>query len=237
MSDAPQPETRLTVVIPALNARPGLQQVIRAFKREDSPVSRIIIADGGSDDGTDQLAGECLEQGLPVSLITAPRGRGPQLRAGAEQAESDWLLFWHADTLPAGDWMAALTSFMATARPGEAGHFRLRLDDGAPAARRVERLANWRSRTFGLPYGDQGLLIRRADYEAIGGYRPLPLMEDVDIVRRIGRVNMRELPADAVTSAERYQRDGYWFRPLRNLFCLALYLLGVRPERIARLYS
>ncbi|CAN0275622.1 unnamed protein product, partial [Chrysoparadoxa australica] len=205
---------RLTVVIPALNARPELEEAIRAFTREESPVSRIIIADGGSDDGTDQLAGEHLEQGLPVSLITAPRGRGPQLRAGAERAESDWLLFWHADTLPAGDWTSALTSFMATARPGEAGYFRLRLDDGAAASRRVERLANWRSRAFGLPYGDQGLLVRRADYNAIGGYRPLPLMEDVDIVRRIGRVNMRELPADAVTSAGRYQRDGYWFRPL-----------------------
>jgi rSAM/selenodomain-associated transferase 2 len=237
MSVAAQAATRLTVFIPALNARPGLQQAIHAFTGKDSPVSRIIIADGGSDDGTEKFAGECQEQGLPVSLVTAPRGRGPQLQAGAERAVGDWLLFWHADTLPAGDWTAALTSFMATARPGEAGHFRLRLDDGAAAARRVERLANWRCRTFGLPYGDQGLVVRRADYEAIGGYRPLPLMEDVDIVRRIGRVNMRELPADAVTSSERYQRDGYWFRPLRNLFCLALYLLGVRPERIAGLYS
>lgn len=237
MSDAARSARHLTIVIPALNARPGLEQAIRAFNRENSPVSRIIIADGGSHDGTDQLAGDCMEQGLPVSLVTAPRGRGPQLRAGAERAESDWLLFWHADTLPAGDWTAALTSFMATARPGEAGYFRLRLDDRAPAARRVERLANWRCRAFGLPYGDQGLLIRRADYEAIGGYNPLPLMEDVDIVRRIGRANMRELSAEAVTSAGRYQRDGYWFRPMRNLFCLALYLLGVRPERIARLYS
>ncbi|MCM0019399.1 MAG: glycosyl transferase family 2, partial [Tagaea sp.] len=97
-------------------------------------------------------------------------------------------------------------------------------------------LANWRARNFGLPYGDQGLLIARAAYEKLGGYRPLPLMEDVDFVRRIGRANLRALDGLATTSAARYERDGWWLRPLRNLLCLALWRAGVAPGTIARLY-
>ena len=104
-------------------------------------------------------------------------------------------------------------------------------------ARRVERLAAWRCRIFGLPYGDQGLLIARAFYEGLGGFRPLPLMDDVDLVRRIGRRNLVLLDADAVTSAARYERDGWLRRPLRNLSCLALYLVGLSPRLVARLYG
>jgi glycosyltransferase involved in cell wall biosynthesis len=119
----------------------------------------------------------------------------------------------------------------------QVAYFRLRLDDPSPAARRVERLVSWRCRAFGLPYGDQGLLISAAAYRALGGYRALPLMEDVELVRRLGRARLVELPAAAITSAERYRRDGWWRRPLRNLVCLAAYFAGVPPRLIARLYE
>ena len=94
-----------------------------------------------------------------------------------------------------------------------------------------------RCRRFGLPYGDQGLLISRAHYERLGGFRPLPLMEDVDLVRRIGRNDLVPLEADAITSAARYRRDGWWFRPLRNLTCLSLYFAGLPPQALRRLYG
>jgi hypothetical protein len=118
-----------------------------------------------------------------------------------------------------------------------AGYFRLRFDSDSARARIVERLAAWRCRTLGLPYGDQGLLIKRAFYEQIGGYRALPLMEDVDLVRRIGRRQLVVLDAEVKTSAARYERDGWTLRPLRNLFCLGLFALGVRPHLIARIYG
>ena len=104
-------------------------------------------------------------------------------------------------------------------------------------ARLVERGVGLRASFLGLPYGDQGLLIPRTLYEAIGGYAPLPLMEDVDLVRRLGRSRLRILDADAVTSTERWERDGWLRRSARNLICLGLYGAGVSPERIARLYG
>ena len=119
----------------------------------------------------------------------------------------------------------------------KAAHFKFALDDASNAARRVELMANWRARRLGLPYGDQGLLMSRKHYHALVGYLDIPIMEDVDMARRIGRQNLVELPATATTSADRYQRDGYWLRPLRNLALLALYFLGVSPQRLAKLYG
>ena len=94
--------------------------------------------------------------------------------------------------------------------------------------RLIERVVRLRSRILGLPYGDQGLLIGRTFYEKLGGYKRLPVMEDVDIVRRIGRRRMKPIAATAVTSADKYRRDGYLLRPLRNLFMLGLYAAGFR---------
>ncbi|MCH8092157.1 MAG: hypothetical protein IIC57_07400 [Proteobacteria bacterium] len=114
--------------------------------------------------------------------------------------------------------------------------FRFALDDGGGRARRIEWLVGWRCRFLALPYGDQGLLIGRAFYEALGGFKPIELMEDVDIIRRIGRNRLRVLDVPAITSAARYQAVGYMLRPLLNLFCLALYFSGVPPRLIARIY-
>ena len=134
--------------------------------------------------------------------------------------------------------VTAADQFMESPAGGEsAGYFRLRFDSDSPRARTVERLAAWRCHALGLPYGDQGLLIKRAFYERIGGHRALPLMEDVDLVRRIGRHRLAALDAEAKTSAARYERDGWTLRPLRNLFCLGLFALGVPPHLIAKIYG
>ena len=106
-----------------------------------------------------------------------------------------------------------------------------------PAARRLERLVAWRCRRLALPYGDQGLLLSRQLYDAFGGFRALPLMEDVDLVRRIGRARLLLIDHEVMTSAARYRRDGYLARSLRNLCCLGLYYLGLPPRLIARLYA
>ncbi len=170
-------------------------------------------------------------------LIAAPPGRGGQLRAGAQAASGDWLLFLHADTVLDPGWAACVRAHVGRADARRrAAVFRFALDSDAPAARRLEAVVAWRTRRLGLPYGDQGLLISRALYEEIGGFRPLVLMEDVDIIRRIGRRRLDLLEARAVTSAVRYRRSGYFRRPARNLFCLSLYFLGLPPRLIAGLY-
>ncbi|MDP2331074.1 MAG: TIGR04283 family arsenosugar biosynthesis glycosyltransferase [Reyranella sp.] len=224
----------LDVVVPTLNAAALLARTLSAVDTEASGgISTITVCDGGSCDDTLAIA-----RGSGAGVVTAPAGRGGQLAAGATAGRAPWLLFLHADTVPGPGWVETVRHFMSSpVNVGKAGYFRLRFDTPDPRARRVERLAAWRCRTFGLPYGDQGLLIARAFYESLGGYRALPLMEDVDIARRIGRRNLVALDADAVTSARRYERGGWLQRPLRNLSCLALFLAGTPPSLVARLYG
>ncbi|CAA7627601.1 TIGR04283 family arsenosugar biosynthesis glycosyltransferase [Magnetospirillum sp. SS-4] len=219
----------LSVVIPTLNAARHLPGAVASLGGADE----VIVADGGSGDGTPDLARDL---GLPV--VVAERGRGTQLAAGAAAASHPWLLFLHADTRLAADWRSEAEAFMAD-RHNErrAAVFRFALDSTAWQARALEALVEWRTRWLGLPYGDQGLLISRSHYREIGGYRPLPLMEDVDLVRRIGRGGLSVLKTQAVTSAERWRRDGWLRRSARNLLCLGLYFAGLSPRTIQRLYG
>jgi rSAM/selenodomain-associated transferase 2 len=220
----------ISIIIPALNSMPTLERTLAAAMALSAD---IIVVDGGSTDGTGVKAGE-----LGAKVISSERGRGLQLALGAESAQGAWLLFLHSDT------MLDANSVIAAARhcntPGNAqrvGYFRLEFDTQSLPARLVSGIANIRARWFGLPYGDQGLLISKAFYEGVGGFDPLPLMEDVDIVRRIGRKRLVPLDAAVATSAMKYRRDGWLLRPLRNLACLSLYFLGVAPARIAKIYG
>lgn len=219
----------LSIVIPTLDAAVALPRTLPALAEAGA---EIIVVDGGSSDGTPGVA-----RGAGCRLVTAPRGRGAQLAAGADAARGEWLLFLHADTRPGPGWAAAARGFMADpANATRAAYFHFALDDPSPAARRLEAAVAWRCRLLALPYGDQGLLIAAPFYRALGGFRPLPLMEDVDLVRRIGRARLVGLDHPAVTSASRY-RAGYVRRSARNLLCLSLYFAGLPPARIARLYG
>jgi rSAM/selenodomain-associated transferase 2 len=192
----------------------------------------LIVADGGSTDATPAIAAAS-----GARVITAPRGRGTQLCAGAAVTTGDWLLFLHADSELGQAALAAARAHMADpANPMRAGYFRFALDDASPPARRLERMVAWRCRVFALPYGDQGLLISRALYDAVGGHAPLPLMEDVDLVWRLGRHRLAALDAPLMTSATKFRRDGYLARSARNLVILSLWFLGVPPRILAKLY-
>jgi rSAM/selenodomain-associated transferase 2 len=223
---------RLSIVIPALDAVRSLPATLASLRDGGAAAGEILVVDGGSSDGTPEVAAG------GARVLAAPCGRGAQLAAGAAAAGGDWLLFLHADTRLAPGWLGEVRRFAADPRNRDrAGYFRLRLDDEGAAPRRLERVVAWRARVLGRPYGDQGLLLSRAFYGALGGYRALPLMEDVDLVRRIGRRRLVPLAATAVTSAARYRAGGYVRRPLRNLACLALYFAGLPPRLVARLYA
>ncbi|MXY42411.1 MAG: glycosyltransferase [Rhodospirillaceae bacterium] len=227
--------TGLSIVIPTLNEAARLPATLAALSTpagDGGEAPEILVSDGGSRDATAELA-----QGAGAQVVTGAQGRGTQLAAGADAAQGDWLLFLHADTRLASGWRAAAAAFMADpANRQRAGYGRFRLDDPHPRARRLEKRVAWRCRRFGLPYGDQGLLVARDFYRALGGYRPLPLFEDVDLVRRIGRNRLVALDIDAVTGAERFLQAGYRRRSARNLVLLSLYLMGVPPAWLARLY-
>jgi rSAM/selenodomain-associated transferase 2 len=226
-------DTPLSVIIPTLDAEASLAATLAALAEARPLLREIIVADGGSCDRTVAIA-----EAAGARVMTAPRGRGAQLAAGAAVANGDFLCFLHADTQPEPGWAAELARFIGDPCNRErAGYLAYRLDDASAPARRLERIVAWRSRVLGLPYGDQGLVLARDFYRALGGFPALALMEDVAFVRRIGRKRLVALEAGALTSAARYRRGGYLLRPLRNLFCLSLYFLGAPPRLIGRLYG
>ncbi len=216
----------MTAVIPTLNAASTLPASLAAL----GGLVAVVVSDGGSTDGTPDVAHAC-----GATVVTGPRGRGQQIAAGVEAARTPWLLLLHADTRLAPGWAAAAAAHMQGA-PGRAGYFRFALDSPDPRARRLERAVAWRCRALALPYGDQGLLIARDLLDKVGGVRPLPLMEDVDLVRRLGRRRLAGLGAASVTSAARWEREGWRLRSARNLACLALWGAGVPAAWVARLY-
>jgi rSAM/selenodomain-associated transferase 2 len=215
---------RISVVVPTLNAGEGLAACLAAL----GPADEIIVADGGSTDATLAIA-----RAGGAAIVTSEAGRGMQLAKGAAKASGDAFLFVHADTRLSPGWRAIAEQHCASS--GRPACFRLKLDDLAWQARLIERAVSLRTRLAGLPYGDQGLLVSRAAYDAAGGFHPLPLMEDVDLIRRLARPVM--LDGDALTSSERWRRDGWIRRSLRNLTCLSLWRLGVSPARIAKIYA
>ncbi|MGB3810274.1 MAG: TIGR04283 family arsenosugar biosynthesis glycosyltransferase [Parvibaculum sp.] len=230
----------LSVIIPTLNAEATLPRVLTALipAAVHGVVREVIIADGGSTDGTAEIV-----EATGAKFIHAPRGRGSQLAAGAKAAKSSWLLFLHADTVLEQGWdreVEKLLEHVAAGRfrsPEIAATFRFTLDDFSGSARFLERVVAYRCALLKLPYGDQGLIVNKRLYDRIGGFRDLPLMEDVDLVRRIGRRRMVLLRSRAVTSPERYLKDGFATRMARNALCITLYYLRVPPRFIARIYA
>lgn len=221
----------LSVIIPTWQAADRLGPCLAALAEAlfDGLILEVILADGGSGDAIADVA-----DAVGARLVTAPRGRGRQLAEGARAARGGWLLFLHADSVLAPGWHQAVRTHMAVAR-GQAGFFRLRFDSDAAMAPLVSGWANVRARWFGLPFGDQGLLISRQLYDQSGGYPEIGLMEDVAIARAL-RGRIRPLGAQVVTSAERYESEGWLRRGGRNLGLQARYLLGADPEALADRY-
>lgn len=192
-------------------------------------VRELIITDGGSQDRTGEIA-----DAAGAVLITGAPSRGGQLARAGRLVQGRWMLVLHADTRLDPGWSEAVTHHLR-AGDGRAGAFALAFAARGIMPTWVAGWANLRSRVFGLPYGDQGLLISRADYDAAGGYADQPLMEDVALVRALKQRPVL-LPGRAVTSAARYRRAGWLRRGARNLWTLARYFGGADPHDLVTSY-
>ena len=211
-----------------------LAQVSGARERDAEDVE-VIVAYAAAP--VDTAIARLRKQHPGVIWAESLPGRGRQLNAGAARASSEWLWFVHADSrLPAG-WQDAFRNLHTVGNEVVGGAFRFALDSPAWQARVLERAVALRVRWFNLPYGDQGIFVRRSAFDALGGFAPIPLMEDVEFIQRLRRQGrLRHLTLSLETSARRWEREGWWRRSARNLLTLAMYTLGVSPDRLARRY-
>jgi rSAM/selenodomain-associated transferase 2 len=222
---------RLSIVVPTLNEAAGVVAALAALQPLRAAGHEVVVIDGGSDDGTPDLAMPWADR-----VSRAPRGRANQMNAGARIAGGDVLLFLHADTrLPARADRVVIDGLAGSGRAW--GRFDVRIAGRHPLLRLVAALMNARSRWTGIATGDQAVFVRRDAFAAVGGFPPLPLMEDVALSAALKRVSRPLcLHERATTSGRRWESHGV-LRTIVLMWWLRLrYFLGTSPERLAEIY-
>ena len=214
---------KLSIIIPTLKIDDRLERLVMSIPQELR--ERVIIVNGGPETYSFK----------ELNLINSNPVRGLQLATGANFASGEWLFFLHGDSQLPKSWLKVLAKHVDH-DPDKAFTFRLRFDDQGFFPRLLEYWVGFRCFAFALPYGDQGLFISKDLYDDIGGYKDMPLMEDVDIIKRIGRARLIVGSDEVITSAEKYNKYGYLLRMIWNGFCLLLYKLGVDPATIKKIY-
>lgn len=217
----------LSVIIPACGETESLEKLLPLFQKEEDV--EIIVSIQSGDDLSRKSAAR-----FGVAPLEAEGGRGKQLDNGARHAAGGILLFCHADTILPVGWKDMVIDTLN--RPGVAGGaFRLKFDSSRRVFRLIAFIANLRASFLGLAYGDQALFTTAEIYRETGGFRPLPIMEDVDFVRRLAKLGkVCVVNAEAVTSPRRYEKNGILPEVIRNFFLITFYLLGVPLEKLAR---
>ena len=220
----------VSVIIPTLNEEAVLSATLRRVRQPG--VREIIVADGGSTDTTRAIAAELADR-----VLSAPRGRAVQMNAGAAHASGDVLLFLHADTLVPDGFANSILG--ACREPAVvAGRFDVRLESSSRLVWLTGELINRRSRLTRVATGDQAIFVRREVFERLGGYAPLPLMEDIELSRRLKRVGrIACLRERVITSARRWQQNGVVRTILLMWTLRVLYYIGVSPQRLQRMYA
>jgi rSAM/selenodomain-associated transferase 2 len=218
---------KVSVIIPALNEAKGIGGAVASA----AGAAEVIVADGGSSDGTVEAA-----LGSGARVVRSAPGRGLQMDEASRAASGDVLLFLHADTRLPPLWRGAVADALDD-RGVAGGAFSLSFDSDAGWFRLLERAVALRCRALGLVYGDQAIFARKEAFSTAGGFRGLPLMEDVDCVRRLKRLGRVVVLRDKVTtSSRRWMEGGLVANTLKNLVLLSLYFLGLSPERLYAIY-
>lgn len=219
----------ISVIIPTLNEADAIETAISKLKQYRQ--TEIIVVDGGSQDRTASIASS-----MGVRVLTAAACKATQMNSGAAEASGDALIFLHADTRLPENFETSVPAALARDEVC-AGAFSLGIDSNAGGLRLIERVANWRSRFFQMPYGDQALFVTRGLFHKIGGYPDYPIMEDFELVRRLkkkGQIVI--LPESVQTSARRWLKFGIVKTWLLNQLIIVAFYLGISPQRLSQWY-
>jgi rSAM/selenodomain-associated transferase 2 len=225
---------KIAIIILTLNEAANIARTIRNVRDTAGKSSvEVIVVDAGSEDRTRELARPLADR----VLVTPPRGRAAQMHAGALAATAELLVFLHADTLLPQDWPLALQRAWTSEPKPAATAFRLGFDRKTRAYRFLAWVGTWRARLTRIPYGDQAIAVQRAEYFAVGGFPPVPLMEEYYLLRELRRRGrVRVLPEPVTTSARRFERHGWLRHTLRIKLLLTLFHLGVSPQTLSQYY-
>ena len=220
----------ITIIIPVFNEAAIIQQNLQNLLSISAHVE-IIVVDGGSHDQTLTLA-----QAMGVKTIVSRPKKSLQMNRGAAVAKGDILLFLHADTILPPDYTTLIKDTLA--QPNTvAGAFRLKINAPQRSLRLVEKMVNWRSRFFALPYGDQAIFLKSYTFHDLGGFADLPIMEDFDLIQRLKKQGIIHIaPAAVLTSPRRWQKLGVFKTTLVNQLIIIGYFLGVAPQKLANFY-
>lgn len=227
---------KLSIIIPTLNEESLIEKNLASIKKQLSAISHqlsaeIIVADGGSRDRTVEAARRFADR-----VCISDKGRGEQMNAGAKVSEGDLLLFLHADSIL---YLSGIVNMLKVMEDNDivGGAFRLKIDSKKTFHKVISSFANMRSRILGIAYGDQGIFARRNIFYAVGGYPDIPIMEDVEFVKRLkGNGKFIILDECVTTSSRRWDREGILYTTIRNWILISLYLIGASPNRLKGWY-
>ncbi|MFB2937125.1 TIGR04283 family arsenosugar biosynthesis glycosyltransferase [Aerosakkonemataceae cyanobacterium BLCC-F154] len=220
---------KISVIIPVLNEAEAIKNVL--LNLQTYPELEVIVVDGGSEDETIAIV-----KGFGYKVLTSPRGRSIQMNAGATVATGNILLFLHGDTILPANFPSMILA--AIQKPGiVGGAFELAIDAKVKGIRLVEKMVNWRSHFFSLPYGDQAIFIKTEIFRKIGGFPIQPIMEDFVFIRQLRKLGkIAIIPTPVITSGRRWQQLGIVKTTLINQLMILGYYLGISPEKLAAFY-
>jgi rSAM/selenodomain-associated transferase 2 len=230
----------ISIIIPVLNEADSINPILEhLIPLKAQGGLEVVVVDGSSSGTTLCAIKPDIHQNVDLKTALALKGRGRQMNCGAAQASGDILLFLHADTRISQEAVARLERVMVQNGAVVGGAFDLGIQSSKKIYRLIETMASQRSRITKLPYGDQAIFLRKTYFFSIGGFSEIPLMEDVDIMRRIKKRGDKIviLPQKVQTSPRRWEEEGVLYGTLRNWLLILLYLLGVSPDRLARFYK
>ncbi len=220
---------KLSIVIPTLNSEKTLFNTISRVVDK----AKVYVIDGGSSDSTKDIA-----TSLNALFTVTKPSRGLQLSTGANLIYDGWILFIHSDTFLGEGWYDEVIKFIKKSdSKKKAGYFKFKFDDNGLFAKLIETFVGLRCRFFSLPYGDQCLLIHKSLYTMVGGFKSISLMEDVDLISRLDKKNLYNIPVFAITSSSRYKKRGYLYNIIKNFLCLIMFKLGFSINLIKLIYE